>query len=123
MINFVLCNKITKYLLKQKPSNMKKNFLTLTSLSVIVLVAIFTFSNTISSQDKLLMESIAALADDPGTNWIDDDPNPNGGERCLTNPIYLKGASVGVCTQGLTGCPVNENWTTPAKDAKYDCKK
>ena len=79
---------------------MKKKLFIITSLSIIALAAIFTFSNTTSSIDKLFMENIAALADDP-ISWIDD-----GGaipiDKCQLAGVNIASGGVYHCMAGTS---------------------
>jgi hypothetical protein len=86
---------------------MKKLFIT-TLLSTIALAAIVTLPNTASSIDKLLMENIAALADDP-VNWIDDG---EGGVTRLTD-CFVYGANT---SNGRYHCAAGTG-----TDALYSC--
>lgn len=51
---------------------MKKKFvLTLSiSLAILAVVAVLTITHTYSVADKLLMEKVSALADDPTSDWL-----------------------------------------------------
>jgi len=51
---------------------MKKKLFIIASLSIIVLIAFFTLVNIMFKTNKLLMENMEALADDPVCGWIDD---------------------------------------------------
>ena len=75
------------------------------------------------SPNRLLMENMAALADDPIIDWDDDGEGGGGGgggSVCLTNPISANQA-VGVCTHGyIPPCKLQERSSAPAKP-QYDC--
>ena len=95
---------------------MKKKLFVFMSLLTIASVAIFTLSSTTSSSDKLLLENIAALADDP-VGWIAGE----GLTKCL-----LKGEpapqsyATHVC--GGTECKQEQGLQTPLNGGRLiDC--
>jgi hypothetical protein len=96
---------------------MKKKLFVFTSLLTTASVAIFTLSSTTSSSDKLLLENIAALADDPAVGWIAGE----GVTKCL-----LKGEpapqSCATYVCGGTECKQERGLQTPLNGGRLiDC--
>jgi hypothetical protein len=88
---------------------MKKNILLslAVSLSIIAAAAIFTLTQSISPQDKLLIENVAVLANDPNC-LMDEGEGGGGGEMCWSS---YKDEGVGARYCGSNGCKTVNNAT------------
>ena len=51
---------------------MKRKYLFLISLAIIVLAALFAIPHTYSAKDTLLQKEVSALADEPTCDWFGD---------------------------------------------------
>jgi hypothetical protein len=77
---------------------MKKNIILslAVSLSIIAAAAIFTLTQSMSPQDKLLIENVAALANDPNC-LMDEGEGGGGGEMCWSSFKSHPSQSARVC--------------------------
>ena len=87
---------------------MKKKLFVFTLLPIFGLIASFALSNAMPSPDKLLMENIEALADDPA---VEKTVAP--GELCWTSYTSDEYKSLRVCDTNTGKCYNKDHSTHP----------